>query len=117
MIANASPQLGWLTPQTVPVVATSPNVVAPASSASPDLQHLALGLAALRQSVDQLTSQLAAGQQQMGGDIAKLQADGQEILHKLSATSPRATAAAPAHKPASVSVSASAPPPSSPQAR
>jgi hypothetical protein len=114
MIANASPQLGWLTPQTVPVVATSPNVVAPASSASPDLQHLALGLAALRQSVDQLTSQLAAGQQQMGGDIAKLQADGQEILHKLSATSPRPTAA-PAHKPAPVS--ASAPTPPSQQAR
>jgi hypothetical protein len=35
----------------------------------------------------------------MGGDIAKLQADQQEILHKLSAGPPR-PAAAPAHKPA-----------------
>ena len=37
----------------------------------------------------------------MGGDIVKLRADEQEILHKLSAAPPRPTAA-PAHKPASV---------------
>jgi hypothetical protein len=35
----------------------------------------------------------------MSGDIAKLQADQQAILHKLSAGPPR-PAAAPAHKPA-----------------
>ena len=111
MIAKSSPELSWLAPKTVPVVPTAPNVVT-AAVASPDLQQLALGLAAVRQSVDLLTSQLAASQQQMGSDIAKLQADGQEILQKLSAAPPRPTAA-PTHKPAPVT-----PPPSpSPQAR
>ena len=98
MIANSSPQLGWLAPQTAPVVPIAP---APAGAASSDVQQLAFGLAGVRQSVDQLTAQLEAGQRQMGGDIAKLQADEQEILHKLSVTPPRPTAA-PAHKPASV---------------
>ena len=109
MIANSSPQLGWLAPQTAPVVLIAP---APAGAASSDVQQLAFGLAAVRQSVDQLTAQLEAGQRQMGGDIAKLQADEQEILHKLSAAPPR-LAAAPAPKPAPVT-----PPPSaSAQAR
>ena len=106
MIANSSPQLGWLAPQTAPVVPIAP---APAGAASSDVQQLAFGLAAVRQSVDQLTAQLAAGQGQMGGDIAKLQADQQEILHKLSAGPPRPTAA-PAHKPIQVA------PPASPSA-
>jgi len=117
MIANSSPQLGWLAPQTAPVVLIAP---APAGAASSDVQQLAFGLAAVRQSVDQLTAQLEAGQRQMGGDIAKLQADEQEILHKLSATPPRPTAA-PTHKPASVtpppSPSASVTPPPSPSAQ
>jgi hypothetical protein len=105
-IANLSPQFGWLAPQTVPVVPIASDVVPPAVAALSDLKQLALGLAAVRQSVDQLTAQLEAGQRQMGGDIVKLQADEQEILHKLSAAPPRPTAA-PAHKPASVT-----PPPS-----
>ena len=109
MIAESSPQLAWLAPKTVPVAPTAPNAVT-AAVASPELRQLALGFAAVRQSVDLLTSQLAAGQQ--GSDIAKLQADVQEILQKLSAAPPRPTAA-PAHKPAPVT-----PPPSaSPQAR
>ena len=107
MIARSSPQLGWLAPQPTPVVPTTSEAAAPASAASSELQQLAFGLAALRQSVDLLTAQLAAGQQQMGSDIAKVRADEQEILRKLSAT--------PAHKP--TPVPASAPPPSSLQAR
>ena len=111
MIAESSPQLAWLAPKTVPVVPTAPNAVT-AAVALPDLQQLALGLAAVRQSVDLLAGQVAAGQQRTGSDIAKLQADGQEILHKLAAGPPRPTAA-PTHKPAPVT-----PPPSpSPQAR
>ena len=107
MIANSSSQLAWLAPKT-PVVPTAPNVVT--AAASPELQQLAFGFAAVRQSVDLLTSQLAASQQQMGSDIAKLQADGQEILQKLSAAPPRPTAT-PTHKPTPVT-----PPPSpSPQ--
>jgi hypothetical protein len=108
MIANSSPQLGWLAPQTAPVVPIAP---APAGAASSDVQQLAFGLAAVRQSVDLLTAQLAAGEGQVGADIAKLQADQQEILHKLSAGPPRPTAA-PAHKPVPLT-----PPPSPAQAR
>jgi len=111
MIAKSSPQLAWLARKTVPAVPTAPNAVT-AAVASPDLQQLALGLAAVRQSVDLLSGQVTAGQQQTGSDIAKLQADGQDILHKLAAAPPRPTAA-PTHKPAPVT-----PPPSpSPQAR
>jgi hypothetical protein len=103
MIANSSPQLGWLAPQTAPVV---PIASAPAGTASSDVQQLAFGLAAVRQSVDLLTAQLAAGEGQVGADIAKLQADQQEILHRLSAGPPRPTAV-PAHKPIQVAPPAS----------
>ena len=93
VIASASPQLGWLAPQAAP----APDVIAPAAP-SPDQQQLnamSLGLAALRQSVDQL----AAGQEQMTGDIAKLQTAAQGILDKISAPPPR-PAGATARKPA-----------------
>ena len=105
MIANSSPQLRWLAPQAV--AQTAPDMVAPTAPAtpSPDVQQfkaMSLGLAAVRQSVEQL----AAAQQQMTDEIAKLQATEQEILDKVS---PRpAPAPAPAHKSAPP-----APPPSS----
>jgi hypothetical protein len=111
MIASSSPQLGWLAPQAASVVPTAPDVAAPAAAASGDLQGLALGLASVRQSVDQLTAQLAAGQRQIGGDIATLQAREQEILQKVSAAAPRSPAA-PVRKPTPVM-----PPPSPPQTR
>jgi hypothetical protein len=112
MIANSSPQLGWLAPQAAPPAQTAPNMVAPAAPAalSPELLQLnamAAGLAAVRQSVDQLAAQVAAGQQQMAGDIANLQAADQDILHKISAPPPR-PAAPPARKPVPLT-----PPPSS----
>jgi hypothetical protein len=105
MIAHSSPQLRWLAPQTV--AQTAPDMVAPTAPAtpSPDLQQLkamSLGLAAVRQSVEQL----AVAQQQMTDEIARLQATEQEILDKLSA--PPRPAAAPARKSAP-----QAPPPSS----
>ena len=93
VIASASPQFGWLGPRAAP----APDVIAPAAP-SPDQQQLnamSLGLAALRQSVDQL----AAGQEQMTGDIAKLQTAAQGILDKISAPPPR-PAGATARKPA-----------------
>jgi len=99
-IAKSSPQLAWLAPETGPVVSATPNVVT-AASVSPDVQQFARDLAAVRQSIDLLTGQLAAGQQQMGSDIAKLQTDAQEILQKLSAV-PSRPAAVPTHKPAPV---------------
>ena len=100
MIASASPQLGWLAPQAAPVARTAPNVTAP-TAPSPDQQQLntvSLGLAAVRQSVDQL----AAGQEQMTRDITKLQTVAQGILDKISAPPPR-PADATARKPAPAS--------------
>jgi hypothetical protein len=52
----------------------------------------------MRQDVDRLAAQLSFGQQQMAGDIAKLQASEHDILNKISAPPPR-PAAAPARKP------------------
>jgi hypothetical protein len=63
---------------------------------SPELQQLetmAHDLAAVRQSVEQL----AAGQEQMARDIAKLQTAGQDIRRRISALPP--AAATTAHKP------------------
>jgi hypothetical protein len=107
MLANSSPQLGWLAPQTAPLAQTTPSmVVAPAAdTASSDLQQLMVAVASMRQSVDQLAAQLAAGQQQVADNIAKLHADEQKILQKLSATpqklsgTPPGATAAPARKP------------------
>jgi hypothetical protein len=121
MIADSFPQLGWLAPSAAAPQAAAPQIAAPemaahqaqlasetvalgtSSDAPPQLQQLrdmSLLFAAMRQSVDQL----AANQQQMAGDIAKLLADQQQLMQKASAPAPR-PAAAPAHKPA--------PPPSS----
>ena len=107
MIANSSPQLRWLAPQAV--AQTAPDMVAPTapSTPSPDVQQfkaMSLGLAAVRQSVEQL----AAAQQQMTDEIAKLQATEQEILDKVSGPPRPAAAPAPARKSAPP-----APPPSS----
>ena len=107
MLADLSPQLGWLAPQTEPIAQTAPEAPA-AAAASFDLQQLALDLYSVRRSVDQLASQFAASQQQMAGDIAKLQADEQQILSKLSAALPRP--APPARKPAPVTPSPSSAP-------
>jgi hypothetical protein len=100
MIAGSSPQLGWLAPQAAPVAQTTPDVNAPdvPAAPSPDLEQLKAGLAVLRQSVDRLAAQLAAGQEQMTRDITNLQAAEQDILQKISAPPPR-PAATPAHKP------------------
>jgi len=119
MIANSSPQLGWLAPQAAPVAQSDPDPVAPAASAatsaapSPDQQQLnavSLDLDAMRQSVDRIAAsqeqitrtvdQLAAGQEQMAREISKVQAIGQYMLYKNSDPPPRpAAGAAPAPKP------------------
>jgi len=99
MIASSSPQLSWLAPQAARAQ-TLPNMVASAAP-SPDQQQLKamlLGLAAMRQSVDQLAAQLAAGQEQMTREITLLRAAQQDIIEKISVTPPR-PAAAQTHKP------------------
>jgi len=100
MISRSFPQLGWLAAQAAPIAQTAPDDIASAEPAapSPELRAMSLGLAAVRQSVDQLVAQFAASQEQMTRDITKLEAAEQEILHKISAPPPR-PAEAPARKP------------------
>jgi len=80
---------------------TAPTAPATASPEAQQLEVMSISLAGMQQSIDQLTAQLQASQQQMASDIAKLK---QDVLAKLSSPRP---AAAPARKPAPL-----APPPS-----
>jgi hypothetical protein len=115
IIATAYPeQLGWVAPQAAPpapgaqnasAAAASPDASAAVASPAPapsidpqELNRMSLSLASMRQDVDRLAAQLSFGQQQMAGDIAKLQASEHDILNKISAPPPR-PAAAPARKP------------------
>ena len=103
-IANSSPHLGWLAPQAAladTASETAPTAPATASPEAQQLEVMSISLAGMQQSIDQLTAQLQASQQQMASDIAKLK---QDVLAKLSSPRP---AAAPARKPAPL-----APPPS-----
>jgi len=95
-IANSNPQLGWLAPQPAAASTTPAAVVPPTASTDPqELKAMSLGLAAVRQRVDQLAAQFAAGQDQMTHDITtKLQAAEQDILNKISAPAPRPDVAA-----------------------
>ncbi len=82
------------TPEAAPVAATVPDTIAAAAPAvaSPDLQQLKAltrDFASLQQSVDKL----AAGQERMARDIARLQAAEKEIRHKISVLSPQPAAA------------------------
>jgi hypothetical protein len=100
MIASAYPQFAWLAPQTAPVAQTAADAITPAEPAMPspdpqaELKAMSLDLAGVRQSVDRLAAQLAAGNQQIAGDIATLQSAQQAILRKISAPAPRPAAAA-----------------------
>jgi hypothetical protein len=98
-LADSYPQLGWLAPQATALAVTD-SEVAPTAPTTPSadgqpLEAMSLGLTAVRQSVDELTAQLVAGQQKLAGDVARLQAAQQEILDKMPAPLPRPAAAAP----------------------
>ncbi|HEV7463038.1 MAG TPA: hypothetical protein VGN85_03905 [Methyloceanibacter sp.] len=124
MAAAAYPQeLGWLTPLTPPAkpaAATAPAPATPATVgsaapvASPDQQQLAAvsrSLADVGRKVEELAAQVASSQQQMAGDIARLQASDQDIVAKLAAPPPRpAPRPAPPHKPAPLALEPAAPP-------
>jgi hypothetical protein len=92
-VASTYPQLAWLAPQDASPVQTASDTAAPEpATPAPDPQELKamlLEFAAVRQSVDRLAAALAAGNQQMAGDIASLQAAQQAILRKISAPAPR----------------------------
>ncbi len=92
MIANSSPQLSWLAPQDAPA---PPNIVAPAAP-SPEQQQLnamSFSLFAMRQSFDQLATQVAAAQEQTRNEITNLRTAQQQILDKISVPPPRRAAA------------------------
>jgi len=114
VIADSYPHLGWLAPQAAAAQTASdmavPTAPVMSSADAQPFKAMSLGVAAMRQSVDQLAAQLAAGQQQMAGDIAKLQAAQQDILDKISHRPAAPAAAAPARKPVT-------PAPSTPQAQ
>jgi hypothetical protein len=100
MIANSSPQLRWLAPQAA-LAETAPEAepIAPATASSErqQLEVMSISLAAMQQSIDQLTAHLVANQQQMASDNARLK---QDILAKLN-SAPRPVAT-PARKPVPV---------------
>jgi hypothetical protein len=119
MIANSSPQLGWLAPEAAPVTQTAPDMAARAAPAAPSadvqqlkeqLKELSLGFDAMRQSVDQLAAQVAAGQRQMAGDIAKLHAEISPPPQRAATASATASAAAPAAVPAAAPARKPVPP-------
>jgi len=91
MIVNSSEQLGWLAPAPV---ARASRISAPAAVAAPfpdieDLKTMSVGLAIVRQNVDQLIT----GQEQMAREITKLQAAEQDVLQRISEPPPRSPAA------------------------
>jgi hypothetical protein len=97
MIASSSPRLGWLAPPAA-ITQAAPAVPSPDQE---DLKAISFGLATVRQRVDQIAAQIAAGQDQITRDIGnKLQAAEQDILDKMSSAPPPPPAAAPARKPA-----------------
>src|SRR5262249_36661821 len=107
------------------VAAAAPVSAAPAPAAPvPDQQLLnatTLGLAAVRQSIDQLAAQFAAGQQRMANEIARLQSADQDILQKIAAppqiaAPPPRPAPPPARKPVALTPPPASPPPSLPAA-
>ena len=84
MIANSSPQLGWLAPPRAATVQEAPAPIAPAGSASPrpdrrqldamlddlhamrlSLDRIAAGQELITRSIDEIATRIAAGQEQM----------------------------------------------------
>jgi len=116
MIVNAYPELAWLAPQAAALAQSASDAAVPTASAMParDPQQIeaSLGLAAIRKSVDQLALQVAAGQQQLAGDIARLQAAQHDLMEKISAPPPPAPKPAAAPAPARKPPVALTPPPS-----
>jgi hypothetical protein len=123
LMASAYPeQLGWVAPQgttTALAPQSAPAALASDAPATPpvdqqQLKALSLNLAAVRQSVEQLAAQVATGQQQMSGEIARVQASEQDIINKIAAPPPRPV---PARKPPAPPLAVAAPPPPATPAR
>jgi hypothetical protein len=115
-VANWAAQQGWPLPWLSDRAADEPGPPAPSATqtaarsaaepAAPAVSSLEQKVEAITNSlaaVQQRVEQLAAGQEQMAGDIAKLHAAEQEIRHQIAAIPPR-PAAAPAAKPTPATV-------------
>lgn len=86
-LARTYPQLNWLAPRPASAQ-TAPTTTAAAALRTTDqqLQELTLGLAAMRQRVEQLSQQLAISQDQMTRDLAaRMQTTERDILDKIAA--------------------------------
>jgi peptidoglycan hydrolase CwlO-like protein len=78
-IANSYPQLGWLAPRAEPIAQNAPGVIALGAQAapSPDQQQLnaiSLDLDAVRQSIDQIVSNMATNQEQITRSVDQIAA-------------------------------------------
>jgi hypothetical protein len=104
VVAGSYPQLGWLAPRAAAAL-TADGAASPAGASDQDIKALTAGLAAMRQRVDQLAAQIAAGQEQMTRDIsARVQAAQRDILDRI------ATAAPPPPRPADAAAQVRRPP-------
>jgi hypothetical protein len=98
VIAGSYPQLSWLAPRAAAAQTTDGP---PAVGTDQEIKALTLGLTAVRQRVDQLAAQIAAGQDQMTRDIsARVQAAQRDITDRIAQPRP-AEAAVPARRPPS----------------
>jgi hypothetical protein len=102
IIADAYPQLSWLAPETA-VAQTAAERIAPTAvdrAQQEQLKEMSLAVVAVRERVDELVAQFAAGQQQTTLDFtAKLQATERDLLDKISLLAAQ-PAAAPVRRPA-----------------
>ena len=113
---NAKPSRADRT-QAVPAAQAAPATASDRGSSS-DLEQLktmTLGLAATLNTMRERIEQVAAGQEQTAGDVAKLQAAEQEIRHKISTVAPRPAAVAPSKPPAPTPAPARPPAPAPPR--
>jgi len=84
VIASSFPRLGWLAPQSAPVVQNSPDILAPTALAAPfldqqQLNAISLDLDAVRQSVDQIATSIANGQEQMTRSVDRIAASQEQM--------------------------------------
>jgi hypothetical protein len=98
-IAGSSPRLAWLASQSAPVVQSSPNMLAPTAAAAPfadqeQLNAMSLDLDAVRQSVDQIATSIATGQEQMTRSVDRIAASQEQMartVEQLTAGQERVT--------------------------
>jgi len=87
MIANSSPQLGWLAPRAEPVAQNTPETIALVAPAAPSLDQqqlsaISLDLDAVRQSTDRIATSIAAIQEQVSRSADRVATE--QIAHSVA---------------------------------